>query len=212
MHLSRCRRRWAIAIVALASVAGVLVLTAGGAGTKRSTHSPKTETPVGVSLPRAASNSSSTFGMPLGRGSAMTSTDEPSDPMTELITRQQQDPSGDEKVDILEQVDVLITEKLGADFPADKRLRLGEINWALQEEREHLMGLVERGELSAEDFVPRLRTLVDESGRRAADVLSDDEYERFFDSSKGVPLSQMLGLDPPTHNEPALDARVPRTE
>ena len=54
--------------------------------------------------------------------------------------------------------------------------------------------MLDASQITLDEFKIRNKQIIDESGRRAAGILSDEEYEALFDAPKSAPLSEILDL------------------
>lgn len=114
------------------------------------------------------------------------------DPMFSLLEKQRAHPSGDPKIDIVEQFDLIIVQKLGSDFPKAKHDLISAAQWNMLTENEKLLAELDRGHITSEQYEKQHREIIDRMGQEVAKSLTDDEYELLFDIDKARPLSSIL--------------------
>jgi len=112
--------------------------------------------------------------------------------MYELLHQQQNQPSGDPKLDILQQFDLIIDQKLGKDFPLSKRTKIAQIQFKLLADKESLVIKQSADSLSHDQLLQAQRVLVDQAGKDMAQILTHDEYEILFDIENDKPLSDVF--------------------
>lgn len=92
------------------------------------------------------------------------------------------------------ELELLISVKLGDDFPDTKREAMAAAYRRMQHDRDEAMRELAEEKLSADQYADRLQTALNSLAAEYARLLTVAEYERLFNEKPGEPAA--LALDP----------------
>lgn len=102
----------------------------------------------------------------------------------EILSEQLENPNGDPVKDTVAQFENVIDYALGIDFPKSKREEIRAIQRELLYKKSTLDDLSDAGRISEEDYLSQASWQNEESLRKVAKVITDEEFEALYGLKK----------------------------